>query len=271
MEHGKLTGAYVDPGAGKVTVAAYWSTWSARQPWRQSSREVASSYFRNHVEPGLGGRPLNTLRRGDIEAWGSGLAVADRTARQIIQYVSTMLDAAVADGLIASNPARGASRPRVESQPILPFTSTDVDALRGAAPDWFRVALDLGLGAGLRQSEATGLTSTAWTSYGGRSSWIGSSCRLSWGSQPLALPSPTGPIERFRWRMPSSRAWPCTSSASGRDSTESSSTPPTARPCAARGSASGGGRRESVPVFPALGSTTRGTRSPRCSCQAASP
>lgn len=158
MEHGKLTGAYVDPSAGKVTVAAYWSTWAARQPWRQSSRDVAASYFRNHVEPGIGGRPLNTLRRGDIEAWGRSLAVADRTARQIIQYVSTMLDAAVADGLLASNPARGASRPRVESQPIVPFTFTEVDALRAGAPDWFRVALDLGLGAGLRQSEATGLT-----------------------------------------------------------------------------------------------------------------
>lgn len=158
MEHGKLSGAYVDPGAGKVTVGAYWSTWADRQHWRQSSRNVADSYYRNHVGPGLGGRPLNTLRRGDIEAWGRGLPVADRTARQIVQYVSTMLDAAVADGLIASNPARGASRPRAESQPVVPFTASEVEDLREAAPPWFAVALDLGLGAGLRQGEAAGLT-----------------------------------------------------------------------------------------------------------------
>jgi integrase len=41
---------------------------------------------------------------------------------------------------------------------VVPFTAAEVDALRAAAPAWFAVALDMGLGAGLRQSEATGLT-----------------------------------------------------------------------------------------------------------------
>ena len=40
----------------------------------------------------------------------------------------------------------------------MPFTDTEVEALRAVAPGWFAVALDLGLGAGLRQSEATGLS-----------------------------------------------------------------------------------------------------------------
>jgi integrase len=69
-----------------------------------------------------------------------------------------MLHAAVADGLIAANPARGAKRPRVDRQPVVPFTDGEIEALRAAAPDWFAVALTVGLGAGLRQSEATGLT-----------------------------------------------------------------------------------------------------------------
>jgi integrase len=110
------------------------------------------------VKPDLGDRQLNTLLRGDIEAWGARLTVAPRTARQIVQYVSTMLDAAVADGLLVVNPARGAVRPRVDAAPVVPFGDSEVDALRAAAPDWFAVALDLGLGAGLRQSEASGLT-----------------------------------------------------------------------------------------------------------------
>src|SRR4029453_14287808 len=38
LEHAKLRGAYVDPAAGKVTVAEYWADWSARQSWRESSR-----------------------------------------------------------------------------------------------------------------------------------------------------------------------------------------------------------------------------------------
>lgn len=158
MEHAKLTGRYVDPSAGRVTVSDFWATWAGRQQWRDSSRQQVASYFANHVEPALGSHPLNGLRRGDIESWGARLPVAARTARQIVQYVSTMLDAAVADGLIVANPARGATRPRVDVQPVVPYTSAEVDALRSAAPGWFGVALDLGLGAGLRQSEASGLT-----------------------------------------------------------------------------------------------------------------
>ncbi len=158
MEHSKLTGGYVDPSAGRITVATYWETWAARQQWRESSRRLVASYFANHVDPKIGKHPLNSLRRGDIESWAAGLKIAPRTARQTVQYLSTMLDAAVADGLLASNPARGATRPKVNAQPIVPLESKEADALRAAAPEWFRVALDLGLGAGLRQSEATGLT-----------------------------------------------------------------------------------------------------------------
>lgn len=158
MEHSKLSGSYVDPSAGRLTVGAFWQTWAGRQHWRDSSRNVVDSYYRNHVAPNLGARALNSLRRGDIESWVASLTVAPRTRRQVAMYVSTMLEAAVADGLIATNPARGASRQRIEQQPVVPFTDAEVDALRVAAPDWFAVALDLGLGAGLRQSEATGLT-----------------------------------------------------------------------------------------------------------------
>lgn len=158
VEHSKSVGGYVDRSAGNVTVADYWPTWAGRQHWRDSSRAMVRSYFTNHVEPVLGRRRLNTLRRGDVEAWTAGLALAPRTARQVTQYVSTMLDAAVADGLIATNPARGSARPKVSVAPISPLGVEDVEALRSAVDPWFAVALDLGLGAGLRQSEAAGLT-----------------------------------------------------------------------------------------------------------------
>jgi integrase len=69
-----------------------------------------------------------------------------------------MLEAAVADGLLVTNPARGAKRPRVDVEPVVPFTDAEIDVLNAASPDWFGGALTLGFGAGLRQSEATGLT-----------------------------------------------------------------------------------------------------------------
>ncbi len=158
IEHAKLTGGYVDPAAGRTTVADYWAAWSERQPWRDSSRMSVTSLFDRHVLPAFGARGLASLRRGEVEAWAARLPLSGRTAGQAVQYLSTLMESAVADGLIAVNPTRGARRPRLEREPVVPFTDAEVEALRAAAPGWFAVALTLGLGAGLRQSEATGLT-----------------------------------------------------------------------------------------------------------------
>ena len=158
VEGDKLRGSYVDPSAGKTTVADYWTTWSERQSWRATTRMSTTSMFTCHVLPAFGRRPLNSLRRGDIESWAARLPLSARTINHATQYFSTMLDAAVGDGLIAQNPAHRTKRPRIDSTPIVPFTPDEAAALREAAPVAFRVALTLGLGAGLRQSEATGLT-----------------------------------------------------------------------------------------------------------------
>jgi integrase len=158
IEHSKLTASYVDPSAGRITVAEYWSLWSRRQPWRESSRRSVTSLFSRHVLPAIGPRQLASLRRGELESWAAGLPLSARTASQAASWLSSMLESAVADDLISRNPAHGAKRPRVDAEPVVPFADDQVDALRSASPDWFRVAFTLGLGAGLRQSEATGLT-----------------------------------------------------------------------------------------------------------------
>jgi integrase len=158
VEGDKLRGAYVDPSAGRITVADYWVKWSERQSWRATTRMSTTSLFTCHVLPALGRRPLNGLRRGDIESRAARLPLSARTANQAAQYLSAMLEGAVADGLIAQNPAHRAKRRRVDVHPIVPLNQEEALALRQAAPGPFRVALTLGLGVGLRQSEATGLT-----------------------------------------------------------------------------------------------------------------
>jgi integrase len=158
VQHDLLTGAYVDPVKGKTTVGDYYAVWGARQPWRASSRAAVESLFRGHVIPAFGDRPLNTVRRGDIESWGAGLKLGGRTAGLTMQYLGTMFEAAVGDGLLATNPVRLAKRPLVESVPVVPFTLEQLDELTKASPAWFAVALTLGASCGLRQGEATGLT-----------------------------------------------------------------------------------------------------------------
>jgi integrase len=158
VQHDLLTGAYVDPARGRTTVEDYFAVWEARQPWRAATRSAVQSTFGTHVIPVLGKRSLGSIRRGDVESWAAGLDLAASSARLAVQHLGTMFESAVADGLLAVNPVRRAKRPRVELEPVVPFTNVQLDALSAAAPGWFRVALTLGAACGLRQAEATGLT-----------------------------------------------------------------------------------------------------------------
>ena len=158
VEHSKLAGSYIDPAPGRTTLSDYWTVWSTRQPWRDTSRSSITSLVTRHLLPAFGRRELASIRRGDVESWAAQLPLAPRTAGQAVNYLSTMLDSAVSDGLISRNPAHGAKRPRIDERPVVPFTAAEIDALRAESPPWFRVAFTLGMGAGLRQGEACGLT-----------------------------------------------------------------------------------------------------------------
>lgn len=150
-------GSYIDPDAAKTTVADYYAEWSKRQPWRESTRVSVQTHFA-HILAAFGRRPLGSLKRGEIEAWGAALPLAGRTARICMAKFSTMLEAAAADGLIARNPAHKAKRPLVDEEPIIPPTSDELEAIRSHLPDWFAVAVTLGAACGLREGEAAGLS-----------------------------------------------------------------------------------------------------------------
>jgi hypothetical protein len=186
----------------------------------------------------------------------------------VIVLLGTMLEAAVADGLIAANPAHGAKRPRIDRQPVVPFTDAECEALRAAAPDWFAVALTLGLGAGLRQSEATGLTLDR-VDFLRRELTID---RQLSRSRPARCgggpPSRSGRTARCRWLTQWSRRWPATSSCTESATTVSSCMARLAGPWPRRVSGTSGGRRVAGRGCPRRGSTTAGTPSLRRCCRA---
>lgn len=158
VQHQLARGTYIRPADLKLTVGDYWSTWSARQPWRTSTRERASLNYDKHIAPTFKHRPLTSIRRGDIEDWGQSLPLAASTAGLVISLFSAMLRSAVDDELLAANPALRAKRPTVEHGLVQPLTRPQIEALRAALPPWARVAVTLGAGAGLRFGEAAGLT-----------------------------------------------------------------------------------------------------------------
>jgi integrase len=103
-------------------------------------------------------RPVGSIRKGDIQAFVAQLDLAPSTIRVVMQHVSAVFTTALDDGLIGGrNPCGGVRIPRVDQPPVLPLTVAQVSSLLDQADDWFAVAIAIGAGLGLRQSEATGL------------------------------------------------------------------------------------------------------------------
>ena len=158
VEHDLLVGAYVTPEASRVTLEPYIRAHLARQPWRENTRDLAANALLHHALDFFGDRPLGSVRKADVQAFVSGLELAPSTVRTVHQHLNLLLSAAVEDHLIVVNPAKGVRLPASDRGEIVPPTAEQLEALREAAPPWFRTAIVLGAGLGLRQGEVCGLT-----------------------------------------------------------------------------------------------------------------
>jgi integrase len=162
IEHSMLTGAYVDPAAGRTTLTNF-----AEQRWlpslvhvRPNTLDLYRAHLRNHVLPALGGRPLGSLRRQDCRTFVAALAarLAPATVSTVYAVLRMVMQTAVDDGLVAANPCSRVPLPRIERRVIEPLPAAAVVALAEAMPARYAVTVWLAAGAGLREGEALGLT-----------------------------------------------------------------------------------------------------------------
>jgi len=161
-----VRGDWIDPRAGAVTFAAFYTDWAPRQLWVSSTREnadlaTAKAPFRDLT--------LRTIRRSHVEAWVKQMmaTLAPTTIDTRFTIVRGVFRAAVADRLIASDPTVGVVLPRkrkVEAAMTIP-TSVDVAKLLDAAEPptrptsrpGFTAYVALCAFAGLRRGEALGI------------------------------------------------------------------------------------------------------------------
>lgn len=160
VETDKIRGAYIDPDAGRITFKKYAEEWLTNQTFEPTTREQVELRLRLHVYPVLGSKMLSQIKPSTIQAWLSGLSGAASYRRVILANVSTVLSAAVDDERISKNPCKAGSvkAPKREDHKVVPWTVERVAAVREALPDQWRIALDLGVGLGLRQGEVFGLS-----------------------------------------------------------------------------------------------------------------
>jgi integrase len=158
-------GSYIDPDAGKTTLQAFAENWLGMQTdWEASTREAVEMRLRRHVYPKLGGYTLAQLaqRPSIVQSWRAGLGLSAAYSRTVLTTLSTIMKAAVTDGLVVRNPcsAGNVTRPKASAARVEPWSAEQVSAVRAALPEPFRILVDLGAGLGLRQGEIFGLAAT---------------------------------------------------------------------------------------------------------------
>jgi integrase len=155
-----VTGRYVDPRAGRVTLDVFARRWLDAQTFDDSTREATERRLRLHILPVLGDLELRHLRPSTVQAWmRSREESAPSSVRIMLVNLSAILSAAVEDGLIASNPCQSPSvkTPSVERRRVVPWLPEMVSAVVEAHALEFRAVPALGAGCGLRQGEIFGL------------------------------------------------------------------------------------------------------------------
>jgi len=118
-----LRGVYVDPQAGRITLAAYVEDWLTRQTSDPSTRVATELRFRVHILPGLGRQPLAAIKPSMVQAWIGGLErqqVAPTYIRVLLANLSSVLTAAVDDERILRNPCAASSvrAPKLETRKV---------------------------------------------------------------------------------------------------------------------------------------------------------
>ena len=155
------SGQWIDPGAGRVTVAEYSSEWLAgKSRLAPSTRVLYEGFLRIHIVPDLGTFPLRDVTPAVVRRWHSRLStgsIGSNTAAKIYRLLKQILATAVDDDLIARNPCRikGGGRERVAERKIP--TSEEVTRILDAVEPRYTALVAVAAYVGLRSGELAGL------------------------------------------------------------------------------------------------------------------
>lgn len=154
-------GEYIDAKASKVLLFDLGAAWLAGQTHlKPSSLKPIEIAWRLHVAPTWGRTPVGLIQHSRVQAWVSSLTTDKKlSATSVLRaygVLAAILDVAVKDRRIPSNPARGVNLPRKIGKPRVYLTHEQVDLLASFAGQKKALVLFLAY-TGLRWGELTGL------------------------------------------------------------------------------------------------------------------
>lgn len=152
-------GQYIDPRAGKITIAQYAPQWRAHQLHRDSTADMVERAFRLHILPVLGNLPIADARASHIRGWVKTTVenLSASTVHLTYSYVKSMFAAATVDKIIASSPCVGIRLPEIRDREFLIPEPEQIHRLVDEISDRYSPIPYLAAGCGLRGSEIFGL------------------------------------------------------------------------------------------------------------------
>lgn len=162
VEVQKLTGEYIPPALGKITVTELAPDWLARkeQATAQSNYRMIESAWRVHVKSKWGHWQVSAITVPDVEAWVTQMVKDGRGATTVLRahgVLSGILGDAVKAKRLASNPARGIDGlPRKTTRRHIYLSADDVHLLAAESGEHRALVYVLAL-CGLRWGEAIAL------------------------------------------------------------------------------------------------------------------
>ena len=148
------------PDGPRRTLATYADEWlEHRTQLAVRTRELYADLLRLHIKPQLGAVNLNKLSGLDVRRWHKGRseATGPTCTRQAYSLLRNILNTAVRDGLLLSNPCQIVGAGSVRN-PERPYMSRDhATQLVNALPLYLRTPTLVTLLCHLRQGELLGL------------------------------------------------------------------------------------------------------------------
>jgi len=167
-----VRGDWADPKAGRETLRAYATRWERIQVSSAGTSRIVDNALRLHVLPRLGDHKIASIRRSDVQAFVKALEMtevrkatdaeparlmAPGSVRNIYDVLARVMDAAVEDRVIGVSPCKRIAMPRDHADEVDVPTLEEIEKVRAALGERWRVIPVVLAGSGVRAGELLGL------------------------------------------------------------------------------------------------------------------
>jgi len=126
---------------------------------KESTQSDYRISYEKHIKPHLGSKKLDAIKASDISLWQNKVleSVSPRRLKNIRAVLSTIIQDAMRDEIILSNPLPLVKLPRAEKVEITPFSIDEIFTILDKAQGQFKNFYALGFFSGMRSGEMIGL------------------------------------------------------------------------------------------------------------------